>query len=51
MENDTKVVAHEDMNTGTDIFYKCGYEDEHCNILPIEYSLPSVVFYFVPAAF
>jgi len=40
MEEDTKVVAHEGMNTDTSIFYKCRYGDGHCNILPIRYPLP-----------
>ena len=42
MWKNTKVVAYEGMRTGTSIFYKCEYEDEHCNILSIRYPLPSL---------
>jgi len=42
MGKDTKVVAHEDMDTGTGIFYKCGYGDGHSSTLSIGYPLPSL---------
>jgi len=35
MGNDTKIVAHEDISSGTGIFYKRGYGEGHCSILPI----------------
>lgn len=35
MGNDTKVVAHEGMDTSMGISYKCGYGDGHYSTLPI----------------
>jgi len=35
MGKGTKVVAHEGIDTGTSIFYKCEYEEGHYSTLPI----------------
>jgi len=42
MGKDTKVVAHEGMDTGTGIYSKCGYENGHYSTLPIGYPLLSL---------
>jgi len=43
MEKRTKVVAHEVTDTGTGIFYKCGYGEGHYSTLLIRYPLPSLL--------
>jgi len=43
MGKGTQVVAHEGMDTGTGIFFKCGYGDGHCSTLPIGYPLSSLL--------
>jgi len=43
MGKGTKVVAHESTGLGTGIFYKRGYGDGYYSILPIGYTLPSLV--------
>jgi len=42
MGKSTKAVVLED--TGTGIFYKCGYEEGHCSTIPIGYPLQSLPF-------
>lgn len=42
MKKDTKVTAHEGTDSGTSIFYKCGYGEGHCNTLPLGYPLSSL---------
>jgi hypothetical protein len=44
MRTGTKSVTYTGMRMGTGIFSNCGYVDEDYNILPIPYSLPSLVF-------
>lgn len=44
MGKGTKVVAHEDTDTGTGNFYKCEYGDGYCSTLPI--AIPKHVNHF-----
>ena len=42
MEKSNKFVSLKGTNSGTGIFYKRGYGEEHCNTLPAWYPLPSL---------